>query len=182
MKHAPPGWARASNLTPFTVFFRVKYYVENVSQLSQPLPRHLFYLQLRQDLLGIVCSYKSPLHVISFIYTEGKMFCHEDNALRLAALALQTERGRSASCAHVRVEDYVPARVSYTITCTLYTFYHCIIILQIVDKLGRDCVANVLSSMHVERHGLSRSEAELEFLKVQWPSYPHTILCATRTL
>lgn len=51
-KYAPPGWALSTQHTIFTVFFRVKYYVENVSQLLQPLTRHLYYLQLRKDLLG----------------------------------------------------------------------------------------------------------------------------------
>ena len=63
MKHAPPGWARAGT---FTVFFRVKYYVENVSQLSQPLTRHLFYLQLRQDLLGTDCAAHDSLYIVCF--------------------------------------------------------------------------------------------------------------------
>lgn len=52
VKHAPPHWAQSTHHTSFTVFFRVKHYVENVSQLLQPLTRHLYYLQLRKDLIG----------------------------------------------------------------------------------------------------------------------------------
>ena len=52
-KHAPPGWITSH--ASFTLFFRVKYYVENVSQLVQPLTRHLYYLQLRKDTMGKVC-------------------------------------------------------------------------------------------------------------------------------
>ena len=45
------------------------------------------------------------------------MFCHDEPALKLAALALQAERGDCSSsptgpAPRVRVEDYVPARVS----------------------------------------------------------------------
>ena len=49
-KYAPSGWVTGH--TAFTVFFRVKFYVENVSQLSQRLTRHLYYLQLRKDIMG----------------------------------------------------------------------------------------------------------------------------------
>ena len=35
-----------------------------------------------------------------------------------------------------------------------------------IEKLGSQYVGNVLASMHKERCGLSRVEAELEFLKV----------------
>lgn len=52
VKYAPPTWTQASDHAPFTVFFRVKFYVENVNQLRSPLTLHLYYLQLRQDLLG----------------------------------------------------------------------------------------------------------------------------------
>lgn len=38
------------------------------------------------------------------------MFCHEDPALRLAALAIQAERGSTTSLG--RIEDYVPAQVN----------------------------------------------------------------------
>ena len=53
-KYAPSDWITGH--APFTVFFRVKYYVENVSQLAQPLTRHLYYLQLRKDLMGKLCT------------------------------------------------------------------------------------------------------------------------------
>ena len=51
-RYSPPGWAHSTHHVPFTLFFRVKYYVENVNQLSQPLTWHLYYLQLRKDLMG----------------------------------------------------------------------------------------------------------------------------------
>lgn len=42
------------------------------------------------------------------------MFCHDEPALRLAALALQAEKGDCIGnrTAYFRMEDYVPARVS----------------------------------------------------------------------
>jgi ribosomal protein L30/L7E len=48
----------------FTVFFRVKYYVENVNQLRLSQTRHLYYLQLRKDVLGELVTIKS--HVADF--------------------------------------------------------------------------------------------------------------------
>ena len=50
VKYAPKDWVTSH--APLTVFFRVKYYVENVSQLAPPLTRHLYYLQLRKDTMG----------------------------------------------------------------------------------------------------------------------------------
>ena len=52
VRYAPPGWAHSTHHIPFTLFFRVKYYVENVRQLSQSFTWHLYYLQLRKDLMG----------------------------------------------------------------------------------------------------------------------------------
>ena len=41
------------------------------------------------------------------------MFCHEDHALHLAALAVQAEKGNIVRKAHhIKVEDYLPSRVS----------------------------------------------------------------------
>ena len=169
MKYAPPTWAQASGHASFTVFFRVKFYVENVNQLRDPLTLHLYYLQLRQDLLGQSHSMQycagSPMYLdtysslffpllslVLFIthlspplpppplpplpitfsslphpllltpppHPEGKMFCHEDPALELAALALQAEKGDcDLQRAHFRLEDYVPSRVSHQLGCTL---------------------------------------------------------------
>ena len=115
MKHGPTGWTNCTNDTPFTVFFQVKFYVENISQLRQPLSQHLYYLQLRKDLMGECVAHYSCTHGHSscLCLAEGKMFCHEEPALRLAALAMQADMGDSARrVARVRVEDYLPSRVS----------------------------------------------------------------------
>ena len=44
--------AKGNVMWNFAVIFRVKYYVENVNQLSLSSTRHLYYLQLRKDILG----------------------------------------------------------------------------------------------------------------------------------
>lgn len=81
----------------FIVFFRVKYYIENVTQLRLPQTRHQYYLQLRKDLL------------------EGKMYCHEETALKVAAFALQAEKGDYDALekrhSYFRPEDYLPEKV-----------------------------------------------------------------------
>ena len=48
-------------------------------------------------------------------FIEGKMFCHEQSALKLAAHALQAERGDYSAMnknqAYFKLEDYMPTRV-----------------------------------------------------------------------
>lgn len=50
------------------------------------------------------------------------MFCHDDPALGLAALALQAEKGDCIDnrTTYFRMEDYVPARVS--LLCAFYMY------------------------------------------------------------
>ena len=55
------------------------------------------------------------------------MFCHEDHILRLAALAIQAERGNTTSLG--RIEDYVPAQV---------TTYHYVLNI-LAQTLGNRC-------------------------------------------
>ena len=55
----------------FTVYFRVKFFVENVRLLKSRQTKHLYYLQLRRDLLS------------------GRVSCEEEPALALAGLSLQ---------------------------------------------------------------------------------------------
>lgn len=54
--------------------------------------------------------------------TEDMMFFHEEPALRLAALALQAEKGDNYGnrAAYFRMENYVPARVSLALALCLY--------------------------------------------------------------
>ena len=84
-KYAPKGWIdRPTDLHKqqrakrrrrrdrrFSVYFRVKFFVENVRMLKSRQTRHLYYLQLKKDLL------------------EGRVSCEEEPALALAGLSLQ---------------------------------------------------------------------------------------------
>nr|XP_006812581.1 PREDICTED: tyrosine-protein phosphatase non-receptor type 13-like [Saccoglossus kowalevskii] len=81
-KVAPEGWRddikRSRNAIPvqtFTLFFRVKFYLENISSLRHQVTKHQYYLQLRKDIL------------------EERTRCDEEAALQLASLALQAEMG-----------------------------------------------------------------------------------------
>lgn len=51
------------------------------------------------------------------------MFCHDEPALQLAALALQAEKGDCIGnrAAYFRMDDYVPARVS--LLCAFLTVH-----------------------------------------------------------
>ncbi|KAK5880851.1 hypothetical protein CesoFtcFv8_021716 [Champsocephalus esox] len=72
-KVAPDTWKKVPTAT-FVLFFRVKFFVKDISHLHKQT-RHQYYLQLRRDLL------------------EDRLSCHVETALYLAALALQTECG-----------------------------------------------------------------------------------------
>ena len=107
--------------------------------------------------------------------TEGKTYCHEQPALKLAAFALQAERGDHSSLSsqhnYFRPEDYLPTKVGVachvtamalpSVTCSLLSTE-----LQVIFKLSQQYVHEVLPDMHAEQQGLSREEAELAFLKV----------------
>ncbi|XP_029954711.1 FERM and PDZ domain-containing protein 2 [Salarias fasciatus] len=73
-KVAPDSWKKVPTST-FVLFFRVKFFVNDISLLLHKQTRHQYYLQLRKDLL------------------EDRLSCHEGTALYLGALALQTEYG-----------------------------------------------------------------------------------------
>ncbi|XP_069012389.1 FERM and PDZ domain-containing protein 2 [Embiotoca jacksoni] len=73
-KVAPDSWKKVPTTT-FVLFFRVKFFVNNISLLLHKQTRHQYYLQLRRDLL------------------EDRLSCHEETNLYLAGLALQTEYG-----------------------------------------------------------------------------------------
>uniref|UniRef100_A0A8D2NDG3 Tyrosine-protein phosphatase non-receptor type 13 n=1 Tax=Zonotrichia albicollis TaxID=44394 RepID=A0A8D2NDG3_ZONAL len=101
-KVAPEGWKeepKKKNKPPvnFTLFFRIKFFVDDVSLIQHTLTCHQYYLQLRKDIL------------------EDRMHCDDETALLLASLALQAEYGDYQAEVHglsyFRVEHYVPARV-----------------------------------------------------------------------
>ena len=83
-KYSPRGWSERQldshrhvrgrirgRERRFSVYFRVKFFVENVRLLKSRQTRHLYYLQLKRDLL------------------EGRVSCEEEPALALAGLSLQ---------------------------------------------------------------------------------------------
>ncbi|KAM4624537.1 FERM and PDZ domain-containing protein 2 [Polymixia lowei] len=73
-KVAPDSWKKVPTAT-FVLFFRVKFFVNDISLLLHKLTRHQYYLQLRKDLL------------------EDRLSCHEETALYLGGLAMQAEYG-----------------------------------------------------------------------------------------
>uniref|UniRef100_A0A7M4F3L3 Tyrosine-protein phosphatase non-receptor type 13 n=1 Tax=Crocodylus porosus TaxID=8502 RepID=A0A7M4F3L3_CROPO len=102
-KVAPEGWKdepkkKSKTSVSFTLFFRVKFFVDDVSLIQHTLTCHQYYLQLRKDLL------------------EEKMHCDDETALLLASLALQAEYGDYQAEVHgmsyFRLEHYLPARVT----------------------------------------------------------------------
>ncbi|XP_065179497.1 tyrosine-protein phosphatase non-receptor type 13-like [Sycon ciliatum] len=77
-KYAPKKWLSENQSGPlqqFTTYFRVKFFVNNLTLLKHSQTVQLYYLQLRETL------------------KNGKIYCPEDRALHLASLALQAEIG-----------------------------------------------------------------------------------------
>ncbi|XP_056208649.1 FERM and PDZ domain-containing protein 2 isoform X2 [Falco biarmicus] len=98
-KVAPDGWndqpKKKTSIINFTLFLRIKFFVNHFNVIQHSLTRHQFYLQLRKDIL------------------EERLYCNDETTLKLGALALQAELGNYASEMHgksyFRVEDYIPA-------------------------------------------------------------------------
>ncbi|XP_068089583.1 tyrosine-protein phosphatase non-receptor type 13 isoform X2 [Hyperolius riggenbachi] len=101
-KVAPEGWKeepkknRKSTIN-FTLYFRIKFFVDDVSLIQHSLTCHQYYLQQRKDIL------------------EERLFCDDEAALLLASLALQAEYGdyqqEVHGLAYFKLEHYLPARV-----------------------------------------------------------------------
>ncbi|XP_058666956.1 FERM and PDZ domain-containing protein 2 [Ammospiza caudacuta] len=142
-KVAPDGWndqpKKKMSIINFTLFIRIKFFVNHFNVIQHGLTRHQFYLQLRKDIL------------------EERLYCSDETALKLGALALQAELGNYASEMHgksyFRVEDYVPA--------------------SRIEKMTLAYVQRELAKLHRMNRSLFEDEAELEFLKVtqQLPEY-----------
>lgn len=106
-KFAPHLWkddVSCNSSLVFTIFFRVKYYVENICLLQQQSTRHLYYLQLRKDIL------------------EGGIYVHEETAMLLASYALQAEVGDYNQTLHGSdyfvPEHYLPQRAIAKMTAS----------------------------------------------------------------
>ncbi|XP_041086993.1 tyrosine-protein phosphatase non-receptor type 13-like isoform X4 [Polyodon spathula] len=78
-KVAPEGWKddpkKKKTVVNFNLFFRIKFFVDDVNLIQHTLTKHQYYLQLRRDIL------------------EERMRCDEETTLLLASLALQAEFG-----------------------------------------------------------------------------------------
>ncbi|XP_029455078.1 LOW QUALITY PROTEIN: tyrosine-protein phosphatase non-receptor type 13 [Rhinatrema bivittatum] len=101
-KIAPEGWKeepkkKSKTAISFNLFFRIKFFVDDVSQIQHSLTCHQYYLQQRKDIL------------------EERLHCDDETALLLASLALQAEFGdyqpEVHGMAYFRLEHYLPARV-----------------------------------------------------------------------
>ncbi|XP_055450526.1 tyrosine-protein phosphatase non-receptor type 13 isoform X2 [Psammomys obesus] len=101
-KVAPEGWKeepkkKGKAAVDFTLFFRIKFFMDDVSLIQHNLTCHQYYLQLRKDIL------------------EERVHCDDDASLLLASLALQAEYGDYQPEVHgvsyFRLEHYLPARV-----------------------------------------------------------------------
>ncbi|XP_061612268.1 tyrosine-protein phosphatase non-receptor type 13 isoform X2 [Phyllopteryx taeniolatus] len=95
-KVAPDTWKKVPSTT-FVLFFRVKFFVNDISTILHKQTHHQYYLQLRKDLL------------------DDRLSCHEETSLYLGALALQTEYGDCMPEVYgrnyCRPDQYVPKSV-----------------------------------------------------------------------
>nr|XP_019938387.1 PREDICTED: FERM and PDZ domain-containing protein 2 [Paralichthys olivaceus] len=95
-KVAPDSWKKVPTTT-FVLYFRVKFFVSDISLLLHKQTRHQYYLQLRRDLL------------------DDRLSCQEETALYLGALALQTEYGDCMPEVYgrnyYRPDQYIPKSV-----------------------------------------------------------------------
>uniref|UniRef100_A0A3B5R1M8 FERM and PDZ domain containing 2 n=1 Tax=Xiphophorus maculatus TaxID=8083 RepID=A0A3B5R1M8_XIPMA len=137
-KVAPDSWKKVPTTT-FVLFFRIKFFVNNISLLLHKQTRHQFYLQLRRDLL------------------EDRLSCHEETALYLGGLALQTEYGDCMPEVYgrnyYRPDQYVSKSV--------------------MEKRALPYVQAELLRLHANNAQMLTDESELEFLKIcqQLPEY-----------
>ncbi|XP_056285430.1 tyrosine-protein phosphatase non-receptor type 13 isoform X2 [Pseudoliparis swirei] len=136
-KVAPDSWKKVPT-NPFVLFFRVKLFVNDIS-LLQRQTRHQHYLQLRRDLL------------------EDRLSCHEETALHLGALALQTECGECMpelyGRNYYRPDQYVSKSV--------------------MERRALPHIQGELLRLHANNAQMLADESELEFLKAcqQLPEY-----------
>ncbi|KAF3853252.1 hypothetical protein F7725_013940 [Dissostichus mawsoni] len=121
-KVAPDTWKKVPTTT-FVLFFRVKFFVKDISHLHKQT-RHQCYLQLRRDLL------------------EDRLSCHEETALYLGALALQTDN-------YYRPDQYVSKGV--------------------MEKRALPYIQGELLRLHTNNAQMLPEESELDFLKL--PEY-----------
>ncbi|XP_026873049.2 FERM and PDZ domain-containing protein 2 [Electrophorus electricus] len=137
-KVAPDSWKKVATAT-FTLFLRVKFFADDISFILHKLTRHQYYLQLRRDIL------------------EDRVYCSEETAVFLAALALQAEFG-----------DYIPQVYGNN-----YFQIELYIPKRLMEKIALPCLREELPSLHAVNAHMPAEEAEMEFLKIaqQLPEY-----------
>ncbi|XP_063066677.1 tyrosine-protein phosphatase non-receptor type 13 isoform X2 [Engraulis encrasicolus] len=100
-KVAPDGWKedpkKKKTDVNFSLFLRIKFFLDDVNFIQHMMTKHQYYLQLRKDIL------------------EERMRCDLESAMLLASLALQAEFGDYQPELHgktyFRTEHYLPASV-----------------------------------------------------------------------
>ncbi|KAL2099649.1 hypothetical protein ACEWY4_004043 [Coilia grayii] len=100
-KVAPDGWKedpkKKKTDINFSLFLRIKFFLDDVNLIQHMMTKHQYYLQLRKDIL------------------EERMRCDLESAMLLASLALQAEFGDYQPELHgktyFRMEHYLPASV-----------------------------------------------------------------------
>ncbi|XP_059422061.1 FERM and PDZ domain-containing protein 2-like isoform X2 [Carassius carassius] len=137
-KVAPDYWKKVASAT-FTLFLRVKFFPDDISYVLHRLTRHQYYLQLRRDVL------------------EDRVYCNEETALFLAALALQAEFG-----------DYLPEVYGKN-----YFQMEQYISKRAIEKVALPRLREELPRLHANNAHMLPEAAEMEFLKIaqQLPEY-----------
>ncbi|XP_052468822.1 tyrosine-protein phosphatase non-receptor type 13 isoform X1 [Carassius gibelio] len=137
-KVAPDYWKKVASAT-FTLFLRVRFFPDDISYILHRLTQHQYYLQLRRDVL------------------EDRVYCNEETALFLAALALQAEFG-----------DYMPEVYGKN-----YFQMEQYISKRVIEKVALPCLREELPRLHANNAHMLPEEAEMEFLKIaqQLPEY-----------
>ncbi|XP_076546752.1 protein expanded isoform X1 [Osmia lignaria lignaria] len=152
-KYAPKNWRSShtygldsSGRPAFVLYFRVRYYIDTPLLLSDETTRHHYYLQLRDNVVrhggGVESLHPHhPLHEPSIVTP----------LLTLAGLALQADLGdyseerhrpHAGAVGYCKPTDYLPPHM-------------CL----------ESNVLGVLAAQHRDNRGLSREEAELQYIR-----------------
>ncbi|CAD6225436.1 GSCOCG00005678001-RA-CDS [Cotesia congregata] len=152
-KYAPKNWRSShtygldsSGRPAFVLYFRVRYYIDTPLLLSDETTRHHYYLQLRDNVVrhggGVESLHPHhPLHTPEIV----------SPLLVLAGLALQADMGdyseerhrpHAGTVGYCKPTDYLPPHMCLE-----------------ANVLG------VLASQHRDNRGLSREEAELQYIR-----------------
>lgn len=137
-KQAPKSWKTGNGegldergQPILTLYFRVHFYVDQFVLLREKVTRHLYYLQLKENLLHYnhVCS-------------EGKCF-------QMVSYALQADLGNYSSEKHA--EGYFDPREYFPA--------------WMVKRRGENYIVNNIPVIHKDLQNVTKSEAELRFIR-----------------